>query len=51
MLKPTSFDYYYNRIKKMTLLRAYDNYGIDVTDIYDPDNIIDLKKSNFKKSS
>lgn len=38
-----SFDYYYNRMKKMTLLRAMDNYGISVTDIYDPDNIIDLK--------
>ena len=40
---PSSFDYYYNRLKKMTLLRALDNYGIKVDDIYDPDNIIDLK--------
>ena len=40
----TSFDYYYNRLKKFTLLRAYDNYGIDVNDIYDPDNILDAKK-------
>ena len=39
-----SFDYYYNRMKKMTLLRAYDNFGIDVSDIYDPDNIRDVKK-------
>lgn len=39
-----SFDYYYNRLKKMTLLRAYDNYGIDVSFIYDPDNILDTKK-------
>ena len=38
-----SFDYYYNRMKKMTLLRAMDSYGINVTDIYDPDNIVDLK--------
>ena len=38
-----SFDYYYNRMKKMTLLRAMDSYGISVTDIYDPDNIVDLK--------
>jgi len=30
-------------MKKMTLLRAMDNYGINVTDIYDPDNIVDLK--------
>ena len=40
---PASFDYYYNRLKKMTLLRELDKCGIDVTDIYDPDNIIDLK--------
>ena len=40
---PASFDYYYNRLKKMTLLRELDKHGIDVTDIYDPDNIIDLK--------
>ena len=39
-----SFDYYYNRMKKMSLLRAYDSYGIDVSFIYDPDNIFDTKK-------
>lgn len=39
-----SFDYYYSRLKKMTLLRAYDAIGLDVTDIYDPDNILDSKK-------
>ena len=41
--EPSQFDYYYNRMKKMTLLRAFDEHGINVTDIYDPDNIIDLK--------
>lgn len=40
----SSFDYYYNRLKKFTLLRAYDNFGINVKDIYDPDNILDAKK-------
>ena len=40
----TSFDYYYNRLKRFSLLRAYDKYGIDVSDIYDPDNIMDTKK-------
>ena len=40
----SSFDYYYNRLKKFSLLRAYDNYGINVEDIYDPDNILDTKK-------
>jgi len=46
---PSSFDFYYNRLKKMSLLRAYDNYGIDVSDIYDPDNILDTKKKQLQE--
>lgn len=38
-----NFDYYYDRVKKMTLLRTYDSIGFDVSWIYDPDNILDLK--------
>ena len=45
-----SFDYYYGRLKKMTLLRAYDKCGIDVTDIYDPNNILDAKKKQIQES-
>lgn len=45
-----NFDYYYNRLKKMTLLRAYDNFGIDVSDIYDPDNILDLRKKEEQEN-
>ena len=41
---PEAFDYYYSRLKKFSLLRAYDNYGVDVTDIYDADNILDTHK-------
>ena len=41
---PEAFDYYYGRMKKFSLLRAYDKYGVDVSDIYDPDNILDTKK-------
>lgn len=44
-----SFDYYYSRLKKMSLLRAYDNCGIDVSDIYDPDNILDVKKKQLQE--
>jgi len=44
-----SFDYYYNRVKKMTLLRAFDNFGFDVSEIYDPDNIIDTKKRQLQE--
>ena len=45
----TSFDYYYSRLKKFSLLRAYDNCGVDVSDIYDPDNILDTKKKQFQE--
>ena len=41
---PDAFDYYYGRMKKFSLLRAYDKYGVDVSDIYDADNILDTKK-------
>ena len=36
-------------MKKMSLLRAYDTFGIDVTDIYDPDNILDVKKRQLQE--
>lgn len=39
-----TFNYYYGRLKKFTLLRAYDNFGLDVSNLYDPDEVIDLKK-------
>ena len=42
------FDYY-NRLKKFSLLRAYDNCGIDVSDIYDIDNILDTKKKQLQE--
>ena len=45
----SAFDYYYNRLKKMTLLRAYDNFGVNVSDIYDPDNILDTKKKEAQE--
>ena len=43
--KITTFDYYYNRMKKMTLLRTYNEQaGMDLSWMYDPDNIFDSKK-------
>lgn len=38
-----NFDLYYNRLKKMTLLREYENLGVGMSDILDPDEI-DPKK-------
>lgn len=45
----TAFDYYYQRLKKFSLLRAYDNIGMDVSDIYDPDNFLDTKKKQLQE--
>lgn len=46
---PLTFDYYYGRLKKFSLLRAYDNFGIDVSDVYDIDNILDVKKKQIQE--
>ena len=41
----STFDYYYNRMKKMTLLKQLNIItGMDLTDLYDPDNVLDIKK-------
>ena len=39
-----AFDFYYSRLKKMTLLRMYDKAGMDLKWLYDDDNILDTKK-------
>ena len=44
LVKEDAFNYYYNRLKKMTLFRAYERAGIDLSWLYDPDEIMDLKK-------
>lgn len=46
---PDSFNYYYDRLKKFSLLRAYDSFGIDISDIYDIDNILDTKKKQTQE--
>lgn len=40
----SNFEYYYNRVKKMTLLREYNRIGLDVSWIYDPDILDDIDK-------
>ena len=44
MANINTFDYYYNRMKKMSLLRAYESLGMDLSWLYDPDNILNSKK-------
>ena len=46
----SSFDYHYNRLKKMTLLRAYDRIGFDLSPYYDIDNILDVKKKELQEN-
>lgn len=39
----TKFDTYYSRMKKMTLLRMYNSFGIDISWLYNP-SVLDVKK-------
>ena len=51
MCQLAAFDYYYNRMKKMTLLRMYNkNVGIDLSWLYDPDNVLDVKKKEAQEA-
>ena len=50
MCQLAAFDYYYNRMKKMTLLRMYNSIGMDLSWLYDPDNILDVKKKEIQES-
>lgn len=43
--KYSTFDYYYGRMKKMTLFREFQSKaGMDLSWLYDPDNLFDIKK-------
>ena len=51
MCQLAAFDYYYNRMKKMTLLRMYNkSVGMDLSWLYDPDNVLDAKKKEAQES-
>ena len=51
MCQLAAFDYYYNRMKKMTLLRMYHTkVGMDLSWLYDPDNILDIKKKEAQET-
>ena len=45
-----NFDYYYSRLKKMTLLRGYTKAGVDMTWLYDPDNLLDIEKKEQQEN-
>lgn len=41
---PDTFVYYYNRMKKLSLLRAYEDLGMNLDWMYDPDELSTKKK-------
>lgn len=44
-VSPNTFQYYYDRMKKFTLLRMYDEKcGMNLSWFYDPDEILDAKR-------
>ena len=46
----STFDYYYSRMKKFTLLRMYnEKCGMDLAWLYDIDNILDAKKKQAQE--
>lgn len=46
-----TFDYYYKRVKKMTLLRMYQKVaGMDLTWLYNPDEILNIKKKEAQEN-
>jgi replicative DNA helicase len=46
-LNDSEFDYYYNRVKKFTILRDFNKAGIDTKQFYDPDvNVLKLHEEN-----
>ena len=46
----STFDYYYKRMKKFTLLRMYhEKCGMDLSSIYDVDNILNVKKKQTQE--
>lgn len=45
-----NFDYYYGRLKKMTLLRGYSDAGVNMTWLYDPENLLDAVKKEQQEN-
>ena len=49
-VSPSTFQYYYDRMKKFTLLRMYNTMcGMDLSWFYDMDNILDTKKKQYQE--
>lgn len=49
-VKLAAFDYYYSRMKKMTLFRMYEEkVGMDLKWLYDPNNILNIKEKEVQE--
>lgn len=50
LVSSNTFQYYYDRMKKFTLLRMYEQKcGMDLSWFYDTDNILDIKKKQLQE--
>ena len=45
----STFDYYYKRMKKMTLFREYQKIGMDLSWLYNPDDVLNVKKKQAQE--
>lgn len=45
----SNFDYYYSRVKKMSLLRGYAKAGVDLSWLLDIDNLVDPEKKKAQE--
>lgn len=48
MCEPQNFDYNFNRLKKMSLLRYYESQGFDIRGIYDP-TVVDPDEQELQR--
>lgn len=46
---PDNFEYYYSRVKKMTLLRSYEKAGMNLDWLYNPDIYIEDRKKSAEQ--
>lgn len=44
-----AFDYYYDRLKKMTLLRTYSDFGMNLSWLYNTNNILNMKEKQAQE--
>lgn len=49
MYNPKKFDYYYNTLKKHSLINSLNSQGIDTSDIFDPEEVDPIKSAAMQE--